>query len=216
MIIIIFKTRNVGPFSGTRLGHVYSKKNNRWIGHERQEASLADSALQLGVHRRLPAWSCAASGAALVLQPHRRLHPVPGRGRSPGLIGGAARSLAGGHESLLREEWSQRTEQRNNQRGEKRRPMGAEATIAGRRRHRRQNPPWAPIHGPIASASTSASAPGNLPHPSGGALVDCTTARRRRKEATVAAMAGPHGKLTHPGLPSIRRRNGAAVTRRVE
>jgi len=143
------------------------------------------------------------TGAALVLQPHRRLHPVPGRGRSPGLIGGAARSLAGGHESLLREEWSQRTEQRNNQRGEKRRPMGAEATIAGRRRHRRQNPPWAPIHGPIASASTSASAPGNLPHPSGGALVDCTTARRRRKEATVAAMAGPHGKLTHPGLPSF-------------
>ena len=50
----------MGPFSGTRLGHVYSKKNNRWIGHERPEASLADSALQLGVHRRLPAWSCAA------------------------------------------------------------------------------------------------------------------------------------------------------------
>jgi len=143
------------------------------------------------------------TGAALVLQPHRRLHPVPGRGRSPGLIGGAARSLARGHESLLREEWSQRTEQRNNQRGEKRRPMGAEATIAGRQRHRRQNPPWAPIHGPIASASTSASAPGNLPHPSGGALVDCTTARRRRKEATVAAMAGPHGKLTHPAPPSL-------------
>ena len=28
-------------------------------------------------------------------------------------------------------------------------------------------------------------------------------ARRRRKEATVAAMAGPHGKLTHPAPPSL-------------
>ena len=38
-------------------------------------------------------------------------------------------------------------------------------------------------------------------------------ARRRRQGATVAAMAGPHGKLTHrPFLPSISRRNGAAVT----
>ena len=77
------------------------------------------------------------TGAALVLQPHRRLHPVPGRGRSPGLIGGAARSLAGGHESLLREEWSQRTEQRNNQRGEKRRGLLEDDGTTGKIRRER-------------------------------------------------------------------------------
>ena len=129
---LIFKTRNVGPFSGTRLGHVYSKKITVGSGTNGRKRPWptppSSSACAAGC--LLPCLLLRCTGAVLVLQPHRRLHPVPGRGRcSPRLGGGGCGCTA---RSLLREDWSQRTEQRNSQRGEKRRRMGTEAGVARR------------------------------------------------------------------------------------
>ena len=134
----IFKTRNVGhslardwatsivktePLDGARTAGSIPGRLRPPARHAPQAACLL----------------LRCTGAVLVLQPHRRLHHVHGRGRcSPGLVGGGCGCTA---RSLLREDWSQRTEQRNSQCGEKRRRMGTEAGVARRRRDHRQNPP---------------------------------------------------------------------------